>query len=38
MPLKDDRPESFTRTARKAQIVDYAIEVIAEVGFAHTLP
>jgi AcrR family transcriptional regulator len=30
---KDDRPESFTRTARKAQIVACAIEVIAEVGY-----
>jgi AcrR family transcriptional regulator len=33
MRTKDDRPESFTRTARKAQIVDCAIEVIAEVGY-----
>ncbi|MDT5195894.1 MAG: hypothetical protein QOF88_2926 [Mycobacterium sp.] len=29
----DDRPESFTRTARKAQIVGCAIDVIAEVGY-----
>ncbi|HET6733713.1 TetR/AcrR family transcriptional regulator [Mycobacterium sp.] len=29
------RPESFTRSARKAQIVAAAIEVIAEVGFAQ---
>jgi AcrR family transcriptional regulator len=35
MPSRDDRPESFTRTARKAQIVACAIEVIAEVGFAQ---
>jgi AcrR family transcriptional regulator len=27
------RPESFTRTARRAQIVGCAIEVIAEVGY-----
>ena len=33
MPSKNDRPESFTRTARKAQIVACAIEVIAEVGY-----
>ena len=33
MRSKDDRPESFTRTARKAQIVACAIEVIAEVGY-----
>jgi AcrR family transcriptional regulator len=36
MPPKDIRPESFTRAARKAQIVGCAIEVIAEVGFAQT--
>jgi AcrR family transcriptional regulator len=35
MRSKDDRPESFTRTARRAQIVGCAIEVIAEVGFAQ---
>ena len=35
MRLKDSPPESFTRTARKAQIVGCAIEVIAEVGFAQ---
>jgi len=35
MRVKDGRPESFTRTARKAQIVGCAIEVIAEVGFAQ---
>lgn len=29
------RPESFTRLARKAQIVAAAIDVIAEVGFAQ---
>lgn len=33
MRSKDDRSESFTRTARKAQIVACAIEVIAEVGY-----
>lgn len=33
MRSKDERPESFTRTARKAQIVACAIEVIAEVGY-----
>ena len=33
MGPKADRPESFTRTARKAQIVGCAIEVIAEVGY-----
>jgi AcrR family transcriptional regulator len=33
--MTDSRPESFTRTARKAQIVGCAIEVIAEVGFAQ---
>lgn len=33
MRSKDGRPESFTRTARKAQIVACAIEVIAEVGY-----
>lgn len=36
MPPTKPRPESFTRTARKAQIVAAAIEVIAEVGFAQT--
>lgn len=35
MPSRDGRPESFTRTARKAQIVACAIEVIAEVGFTQ---
>lgn len=35
MRSKVDRPESFTRTARKAQIVGCAIEVIAEVGYAQ---
>jgi AcrR family transcriptional regulator len=35
MRVKDGSPESFTRTARKAQIVACAIEVIAEVGFAQ---
>ena len=35
MRVKDSPPESFTRTARKAQIVGCAIEVIAEVGFAQ---
>ena len=30
-----DRPETFTRSARRAQIVACAIEVIAEVGFTH---
>jgi AcrR family transcriptional regulator len=35
MRLKDSPPETFTRTARKAQIVGCAIEVIAEVGFAQ---
>lgn len=35
MRSNDGRPESFTRTARKAQIVGCAIEVIAEVGFAQ---
>ena len=33
MQLKGFPPESFTRTARKAQIVGCAIEVIAEVGY-----
>jgi AcrR family transcriptional regulator len=33
MSIKSDRPESFTRTARRAQIVTCAIEVIAEVGY-----
>jgi len=33
MPTRDDRRESFTRTARKAQIVACAVEVIAEVGY-----
>ncbi|MGE2714418.1 TetR/AcrR family transcriptional regulator [Mycolicibacterium litorale] len=35
MPPTQVRPESFTRSARKAQIVAAAIEVIAEVGFAQ---
>src|SRR5947209_2797319 len=35
MPVRDRPPESFTRTARRAQIVGCAIEVIADVGFAH---
>lgn len=35
MPPTQARPESFTRAARKAQIVAAAIEVIAEVGFPH---
>jgi AcrR family transcriptional regulator len=35
MRSKEERPETFTRTARKAQIVACAIEVIAEVGFAQ---
>ncbi|MDT4998115.1 MAG: hypothetical protein QOK12_220 [Mycobacterium sp.] len=35
MRLLDNPPVSFTRTARKAQIVGCAIEVIAEVGFAQ---
>jgi AcrR family transcriptional regulator len=35
MRSEKGRPESFTRTARKAQIVACAIEVIAEVGFAQ---
>jgi AcrR family transcriptional regulator len=35
MRPKDERPESFTRTARRAQIVGCAIEVIAEVGFTQ---
>lgn len=34
MPPVQTRQESFTRSARKAQIVAAAIEVIAEVGFA----
>jgi AcrR family transcriptional regulator len=33
MPPTHARPESFTRAARKAQIVAAAIDVIAEVGF-----
>ncbi|MGH2551254.1 MAG: TetR/AcrR family transcriptional regulator, partial [Thermomicrobiales bacterium] len=33
MQIREDRPESFTRTARKAQIVACAIDVIAEVGY-----
>ncbi len=33
MSPKSERPESFTRTARRAQIVACAIEVIAEVGY-----
>jgi len=35
MPPPQARQESFTRSARKAQIVAAAIDVIAEVGFAH---
>jgi AcrR family transcriptional regulator len=35
MRVTNSPPESFTRTARKAQIVGCAIEVIAEVGFAQ---
>jgi AcrR family transcriptional regulator len=35
MPPTQARPESFTRAARKAQIVAAAIEVIAEVGFPN---
>ncbi|KAA0115249.1 TetR/AcrR family transcriptional regulator [Mycolicibacterium sp. P9-22] len=35
MPPTQARQESFTRSARKAQIVAAAIDVIAEVGFAH---
>jgi AcrR family transcriptional regulator len=35
MPPTQARQESFTRSARKAQIVSAAIDVIAEVGFAH---
>jgi AcrR family transcriptional regulator len=35
MPSRQNAPESFTRTARKAQIVNCAIDVIAEVGFAQ---
>lgn len=35
MGSKDSPPETFTRTARKAQIVNCAIEVIAEVGFGQ---
>lgn len=35
MPPPKVRSESFTRTARKAQIVTAAIDVIAEVGFAR---
>ena len=36
MRSRNERPESFIRTARKAQIVKCAIEVIAEVGYAQT--
>jgi AcrR family transcriptional regulator len=32
----DERRQTFTRSARKAQIVGCAIEVIAEVGWAQT--
>jgi AcrR family transcriptional regulator len=32
----DERPPTFTRSARRAQIVECAIEVIAEVGWAQT--
>ena len=35
MPPPKVRSESFTRAARKAQIVAVAIDVIAEVGFAQ---
>ncbi|WP_395309189.1 TetR/AcrR family transcriptional regulator [Mycobacterium sp. AMU20-3851] len=35
MPPTQVRPDSFTRSARKAQIVAAAIDVIAEVGFAQ---
>lgn len=35
MPPTQARPESFTRSARRAQIVSAAIDVIAEVGFAQ---
>ncbi|MDZ7886646.1 MAG: helix-turn-helix domain-containing protein [Mycobacterium sp.] len=35
MSLSPAPQESFTRSARKAQIVATAIDVIAEVGFAH---
>jgi AcrR family transcriptional regulator len=35
MRVNDSPPETFTRTARKSQIVSCAIEVIAEVGFAQ---
>jgi AcrR family transcriptional regulator len=35
MPPTEAPPESFTRSARKAQIVAAAIDVIAEVGFAQ---
>jgi AcrR family transcriptional regulator len=35
MPPTQARPDSFTRSARKAQIVGAAIDVIAEVGFAQ---
>jgi AcrR family transcriptional regulator len=32
----DDRPATFTQAARRAQIVECAIEVIAEVGWSQT--
>jgi AcrR family transcriptional regulator len=32
----DDRPATFTQAARRAQIVECAIDVIAEVGWAQT--
>lgn len=35
MPSTQASQESFTRSARKAQIVAAAIDLIAEVGFAH---
>lgn len=35
MQRSQARPESFTRAARKAQIVAAAIDVISEVGFAQ---
>lgn len=35
MGSKGSPPETFTRTARRAQIVSCAIEVIAEVGFGQ---
>lgn len=38
MPPTQVRPDSFTRSARKAQIVAAATDVIAEVGFAQVAP